>query len=34
MRKRRSNNRNGKRILIVGLAKLSIAILREPRVVS
>jgi len=34
MRKRRSNNRNGKRILTVGSAKLSIAILRELRVVS
>jgi len=34
MRKRRSNNRNRKRILTVGSAKLSIAILRELRVVS
>jgi len=34
MRKRRSNNRNRKRILTMGSAKLLIAILREPRVVS
>ena len=33
VRKRRSSNRNGKRVLIAASAKLSMAILRDPKVV-